>query len=202
MLSNVWPMFSCHDNHTLYDKLKVVNPDASEEDIIKMHVLANTVVLTSQAIPFLHAGVDFARTKQGVENSFDSPDSINQIDWSRKAEYSALFDTYKNLIAYRKMHPAFKLKETGLISSRIRFSDDLPENVLGYTLDADGTGDPVKKFAVYFNGGADAAMVSIPEGRWIVGVKGMEVNSEAIGVTEVSSEYLVPAHTAVILEQY
>ena len=93
---------SCHDNHTLYDKLKLSRPDASEEDLIKMDKLANAVVLTSQGIPFIHAGAEMLRTKQGVENSYVSPDSINELNWYRKAQYPEVVAYYKNLIAFRK----------------------------------------------------------------------------------------------------
>ncbi|UWX54174.1 hypothetical protein NYZ99_14365 [Maribacter litopenaei] len=64
---------SCHDNHTLYDKLKISSPSASREELISMHKLANAIVLTSQGTPFLHSGVEFLRTKQGEHNSYNLP---------------------------------------------------------------------------------------------------------------------------------
>ncbi|HWR93685.1 MAG TPA: type I pullulanase, partial [Flavobacterium sp.] len=97
---------SCHDNNTLYDKLKIANPKATEADLVKMHRFANTIVLTSQSIPFLHCGVEMKRTKMGVENSYKSPDSINKIDWNWKNENLDLVNYYKNLISLRKNHPA------------------------------------------------------------------------------------------------
>ena len=82
---------SCHDNHTLWDRLTLSQPNATEAERIAMHKLAGAIVLTSQGIPFLHAGVEMLRTKNGVENSFESPDAINRIDWSRKARYKEVF---------------------------------------------------------------------------------------------------------------
>ncbi len=73
---------SCHDNHTLYDKLKISVPKAKPEEIKAMHKLANAVVLTSQAVPFLHAGAEMLRTKGGQHNSYNLPDSVNQINWA------------------------------------------------------------------------------------------------------------------------
>ena len=72
-----------------------------------MHKLSNTIVLTSQGIPLLHAGVDFLRTKGGNANSFKSPDSVNQLDWSRKAKYIDVHHYYRDLIALRKATPLF-----------------------------------------------------------------------------------------------
>ena len=70
---------SCHDNHTLFDRLKISNPDASEAELIQMHKLAETIVLTSQGVPFLHAGMEMLRTKNGEENSYQSPDEIIRV---------------------------------------------------------------------------------------------------------------------------
>lgn len=82
----------CHDNHTLWDKLSLSNPQEDEATRIRMHLLATAIVLTSQGIPFLHAGQEFLRTKQGVGNSYQSPDEINQMDWIRCARYQAVAD--------------------------------------------------------------------------------------------------------------
>ena len=69
---------SCHDNHTLADKLLISGAGTFDQATLqKMDRLANGIVLTSQGIPFLHAGEEMMRTKQGVENSFNRPDSIN-----------------------------------------------------------------------------------------------------------------------------
>ena len=86
---------SCHDNHTLYDKLKISLPDAEEEELIKMDKLANAIVLTSQGVPFLHAGSELLRTKHGEHNSYNLPDSINQIDWSWRQKNKAVFSYIK-----------------------------------------------------------------------------------------------------------
>src|SRR6202012_5480939 len=80
---------SCHDDNTLFDRLKISNPKASEAELIKMDKLANAIVLTSQGVSFLHSGAELLRTKQGIANSYNAPDSINQIDWSRKTKYKA-----------------------------------------------------------------------------------------------------------------
>ena len=60
------------------------------------------------------SGEELLRTKLGVHNSFESPDSINHLNWSNKTKYPQVFDYYKNLIALRKHHPAFRLGNADL----------------------------------------------------------------------------------------
>ena len=189
---------SCHDNHTLYDKLKIVNPDSPEGDILKMHVLANTIVLTSQGIPFLHAGVDFVRTKQGVENSFDSPDSINQIDWSRKHAYLQIFEFYKQLIALRKAHPLFRLNDQEEIARRIQFMDTDYDNVIAYELDATGTGDSWNAMIAIFNGSDESVDIPVPEGSWIVVAEGTNVDETGIR-THSTGPITLRSYSAILL---
>ncbi|MEE0881683.1 MAG: type I pullulanase, partial [Turicibacter sp.] len=77
---------SAHDNNTLYDKLIATLPDANEETIKLMQKQANAIVLTAQGVPFLHAGVEMMRTKDGDHNSYNASDEVNQIDWNWKNE--------------------------------------------------------------------------------------------------------------------
>lgn len=157
---------SCHDNHTLYDKLKISTHDDSEAELIAKHKLANTIVMTSQGVPFLHAGVDFLRTKQGVENSYNWPDSINQIDWSRKAKYRDLFEYYQDLIRLRKNHPAFRMTSNEEIKENLRFLDiDIP-NVVGFELKNFANGDSWKNIIVIYNASDEKQVVNIPFGKW------------------------------------
>ncbi|TXD50997.1 MULTISPECIES: hypothetical protein [unclassified Polaribacter] len=93
---------SCHDNHTLFDKLKISKPKAYEKEIKAMHQLASAIVLTSQGTPFLHADSEMMRTKNGEHNSYKSLDSINQINWNLKAKNADVATYFQNLIKLRK----------------------------------------------------------------------------------------------------
>src|SRR5690606_19467422 len=99
---------SSHDNLTLWDKLTLSRPRVGQEKLQAMHKLSAAIVLLSQGIPFLHAGVEFLRTKQGDRNSYKSPDKINQLHWCRKERYLHIFHYFQGLIALRKAHPAFR----------------------------------------------------------------------------------------------
>lgn len=172
---------SCHDNHTLWDRLTLSRPDATEAEKIQMHKLAGTIVLTSQGVSFLHAGVDFMRTKNGVENSFDSPDAINQIDWSRKHTYREVFDYFRELIAIRKAHPAFRMTSTADIQKNLEFIDTRDKNLVAYTLNGAAVGDSWKRIVVAYNGKDKAQDVKVPDGNWKIVVDGGNINTEGLG---------------------
>ncbi len=100
----------CHDNQTFFDKASNITEDI--ETILKQQTLATSMVILAQGVPFLHSGQEFFRTKQMDENSFESSDEINLIDWERRAEYHGYVDYLKKLIQIRKKYDCFKLKST------------------------------------------------------------------------------------------
>ncbi|HPP05005.1 MAG TPA: type I pullulanase [Spirochaetota bacterium] len=128
-----------HDNNTLFDKLyftETENLHATKEDfemidrdllerIKKLHKLAAFLILTSQGIPVLHLGMDFLRTKFGVENSYNSGDIVNKIDWNRKKEFYDVFIYYKNLIEIRNNHPLFKIENEHILRNSIEFKREI-----------------------------------------------------------------------------
>lgn len=191
---------SCHDNHTLFDKLKISMPDATMAELIKMHKLAETIVLTSQGVPFVHAGMEMLRTKGGVENSFESPDEVNQIDWNRKTQYKPLFEYYRGLIELRKNHPAFRMPTTAMIQQHLEFTDTKDENLILYRLKDHANGDTWKEIMVILNGSGLNKTISIPQGDWQLVGDGNKVDEAGIRSVD-SSVLTIPASTAFILYQ-
>jgi pullulanase len=159
----------CHDNHVLWDKLGISAKDATEEERINMHKLALSIVLTSQGISFLHAGTEFLRSKNNVENSYNSPDSINVIDWSLKTKNKAVFDYVKALIAIRRGHPAFRLATQQQVAALIKFDENNVPGVISYTINGAKAGDSWKRVKLLFNGTGAKQTVSI-KGQWKVAV--------------------------------
>ena len=147
---------SCHDNYTLYDKLALSCPEASEEELGRMILMAGALVLTSQGIPFLHAGVEMARTKLGDHNSYKSPDRINYIDWERKKTYIQIFRYYQSLINLRKTHPAFRMTSADQIRKHLIFSSDYQPGVASYILVNHANEDNWKTILIIFNGNRQA----------------------------------------------
>ena len=183
---------SCHDDNTLFDRLKISNPEATEAQLIKMDKLANTAVLTAQGVAFLHSGVEFLRTKKGVANSFRSPDSINQIDWHRKAEYQQVYNYYKGLVSLRKSHPAFRMPTAEMIQKHLNFQKTNDDNVIAYTLNGNANGDKWKTIMVILNGAASAKPITLPAGRWTIVANGDKVSQRGVGV--MSKKLIVPAN--------
>ncbi|MCA1032398.1 type I pullulanase [Bacillus timonensis] len=121
-----------HDNHTFWDKMAVCNGHENEEVRMKRQRLATTLVLLSQGIPFLHAGQEFFRTKNGIENSYNSPNHINWLDWARKSKYSEEVNYVKGLIALRKYHGAFRFSSASLVRKHLQFLTTSEEGVVSY----------------------------------------------------------------------
>lgn len=154
---------SCHDNFTLYDKLVMSSTVASDEEINRMVMMAGALVITSQGIPFLHAGVEMARTKLGDHNSYKSPDIINQIDWTRKQTFSEVYKYYRNLIQLRKNHPAFRMRSSHQIREHLIFSDDYLPGVTTYVLVNHANDDEWRTILIVFNGNAQSIKFPIKE---------------------------------------
>ncbi len=171
---------SCHDDNTLFDRLKISNPNASEADLIKMDKLANAIVLTSQGVSFLHSGAELLRTKQGVANSFNKPDSINQIDWSRKTKYKAVFEYYKGLISLRKSHPAFRMPSAKMINEHLKFVNTGVPGLICYQISNHANGDKWKNILVILNGNTANQTIKLLAGNWTVAADENTINEAGI----------------------
>jgi pullulanase/glycogen debranching enzyme len=158
----------CHDNHTLWDKIVLSSEGESDKHREDMHRLASAMVLTSQGIPFLHAGQEFMRTKDGVENSYKSSVEINRMDWERCADHTGDVAYMKRLIALRKAHPAFRLRTAEEIRAKLMF-EKAPAGAVAYTLRSHAGGDPAEHLYVLYNSDPDVASLSLPAlGEWTV----------------------------------
>ena len=168
----------CHDNHVLWDKLHLSTPGSTEQERRDMHKLALSIVLTSQGISFLHAGTEFLRTKRGVENSFESPDSINAIDWDLKTENRDVFEYVQGLISMRKSHPAFRIKTSEQIRNNLKF---LPTGagIIAYTINGTAVNDPWKKICVLFNGTNKEQSVEIEKSYWRTAIKNNKISGDS-----------------------
>ncbi len=155
----------CHDNHVLWDKLAISAKTASETERKAMHQLALSIVLTSQGISFLHAGTEFLRTKKGVENSFESPDSINEVDWSLKSKNKDVFEYVKALIRLRKEHPAFRMTTAKDIAGNLHFTHNT-DQLIAYTIHGELVKDSWKKLFVVYNANTEAKPIELPAGEW------------------------------------
>lgn len=160
---------SCHDNHTLYDKLKVSRSDTDEASIIAMHKLANAVVLTSQGTAFLHAGVEMLRTKNEEHNSYNLQDVINQIDWNWKVEHKNVFEYHQNLIALRKQHPGFRMATAAEVRINLVFKT-IEKGLISFQISNNANGDSWKNIYVIYNAREKAVEYKL-SGQWQIAVQ-------------------------------
>ena len=103
--SGVINYMSCHDNLTLWDKLEISCPDATEEEKLAMQRLGAAAVLMSRGTPLFLAGEEMLRSKDGDENSYKSSDEVNNIRWddlTSDGEAMQMAEYYRSLIALRK----------------------------------------------------------------------------------------------------
>ena len=173
---------SCHDDMCLVDRLRASVPGITQDELIRLDLLAQTAVFTSQGVPFMLCGEELLRDKKGVHNSYNSPDDINHIDWTNKMHYPMVFDYYQQLIALRKSHPAFRLGNADLVKKHLEFLD-APKQVVAYRLKNYAGRDRWRNIIVVLNASKKAETVSIPKGKYTVvcangvinlGTKGLE----------------------------
>ena len=157
---------SCHDDMCLVDRLKASIPRVKEDELIRLDLLAQTAVFTSQGVPFMLSGEELLRNKKGVHNSFESPDSINQLDWQNKLRYPQVFEYYKNLIALRKQYPHFRLGSADEVRDKLCFLD-APRGVVAYSITG-AVGCVVNNVIVVLNPTRRQQTVSVPEGHYTV----------------------------------
>ncbi len=188
---------SCHDNHTVYDKLKISRADATEEEIVAMQKLTNAIVMTSQGIAFMHAGAEMLRTKNGEHNSYNLPDSINQIDWNRKSKHKDVVEYYKNLITLRKTHPAFRMTNANNVRSNLKFEES-EKGVISYQISNNANGDIWKNIQVVYNGNP-GAIIYTPKDVWQLAVLGDNFDLE--GTKTVKTQITIPPISMMILFQ-
>ena len=142
---------SCHDGLCLVDRIKASMPGITPEQLVRLDKLAQTVVFTSQGIPFIYAGEEVMRDKKGVDNSYKSPDAVNAIDWRRKTTNEDVFTYYKRLIDLRKSHPAFRMGDAEMVRRHLEFLPVEGNNLIAFLLKEHANGDRWEDIIVAFN---------------------------------------------------
>jgi len=215
---------SCHDDMCLVDRLKATVPgikDASRTEseriaeLIRLDLLAQTAVFTSQGVPFFLAGEEMLRDKKGVHNSYCSPDSINEFNWENLKKYPQVFEYYRNLIQLRKNHPAFRLAKAEAVREHLEFLPTTPvaeQKKDGAQVEKNGCLlafrlknlegiDSWKNIIVIFNANKEARTIAIPQGEYHVACCNGVINEDGIGMPLVGNETIIDGQSALILYQ-
>ena len=188
---------SCHDDMCLTDRLRSSIPGINEDELIRLDLLAQTAVLTSQGVPFILCGEEMLRDKKGVHNSYKSPDSINRLDWNNLKKYPEVFSYYSGLIALRKAHPAFRMGDADMVRRHLEFLD-APKGVVAFRLKDNAGGDSWKDITVILNSNKKVEEISVPEGEYTAVVKDGKVDSRGLATFSGTRIHVAP-QTAMIL---
>lgn len=200
---------SCHDDMCLVDRLKASVPGLKDmtrsqadrqAELVRLDLLAQTAVFTSQGVPFMLAGEEMLRDKKGVHNSFASPDSINEFNWDNLKQYPQVFEYYSNLIKLRRNHPAFRLGMAEAVREHLEFiaTDDC---LVAFRLKNLEGIDSWKDIIVVLNANKEAKTIAIPEGEYTVACCNGVINEQGIGLSFNGTEAKVDAQSALILYQ-
>ena len=170
---------SCHDDMCVVDRLKASIPGITTDELIRLDLLGQTMVFTSQGVPFIYAGEEVLRDKKGVHNSYKSPDSINAIDWTNKDRYPQVFDYYRGLMELRRNHPAFRMADASMVRQHLEF---IPTSdcTICFRLKDNANGDSWQDIIVILNASKKAQKVAIPEGCWTSVCEGGIINLAGI----------------------
>ena len=190
---------SCHDDMCLVDRLKASVKGITTDELIRLDLMAQTVVMTSQGVPFLLSGEEMLRDKKGVHNSFESPDSINHLDWDNLERYPQVMDYYKGLIAMRKAHPAFHMGSADMVRHNLDF---LPTQNCLVAYHINGRNVPGETWGdiyVAFNAHKRARTIEVPAGEYTVVTRNIKCDPAGITTVRSDGKVTIPAQSALIL---
>ena len=193
---------TCHDNYCLRDRIDISATGETEQTKIRMSKLAQTAVLVSQGMSFIYGGEELYRTKRGVDNSYQSPDSINIIPWENKIQYNDLYAYYREMIAIRRAHKGFRLGSKEAVKEHVEFLDTDNEHLIIYAIkDLEGI-DSAKTLIVLLNGGSQPAEAEVPEADYTVLAHDGQANNKA-GLGRIQTGHIVvEPYSATILAEY
>lgn len=188
---------SCHDDMCLTDRLRSSIPYIGDDELIRLDLLAQTAVLTSQGVPFILSGEEMLRDKKGVHNSYRSPDSINRLDWNNLKRYPQVFDYYAGLISLRKQHPAFRMGSADEVRKNLYFLE-APEGVVAYQLKNNAGGDSWKNIIVVLNSQKTPQTVDVSENTYTMVVANGKVDTNGIGLLSGKTLTVAPQSALIV----
>ena len=191
---------TCHDNYCLRDRIEVAAAEETEATKLRMNKLAQTTVMVSQGMTFFYGGEELFRTKQGIENSYQSPDSINTIPWENKQLYSDLYQYYCEIIKIRRQHKGFRLGTAELVKNHVEFPETNNEGLIIYRIkDLQGI-DTAASLVVLLNGTAEAIEAEIPQANYTVLAQDAQANANGMGTIEAGKVQVAPYSATILAE--
>ena len=198
---------SCHDDMCLVDRLKASVPslqtkngklsNSQMDELIRLDLLAQTAVFTSQGVPFMLSGEELLRDKKGVHNSYESPDSINHLEWSNLKRYPQVLEYYQRLIALRAHHPAFRLGNADLVRKHLEFLD-APKQVVAFRLKNYAGRDDWRNIIVVLNASRQPQTIAVPQSTYTEVCCDGVINEAGLGTIS-GDKVVVSSQSALII---
>jgi pullulanase len=192
---------SCHDNNTLYDKIRLAGESYGYDEarLRQQAVQAQSFVLLGQGVSFLHAGSEMLRSKPFGDgkydhNSYMSSYEVNSLKWDEKIDNLDIFTTYQAMIALKRDNAAFQYATRQEIDDNVSVefgSDfDMADTLIKMTVESED-----KTYVVVFLGSAPRTKVNLD---------GMEVLIDTTATLEpgtvIEGEYTMSANTTLVLD--
>lgn len=191
---------TCHDNYCLRDRIEAAAAVETEATKLRMNKLAQTTVMVSQGMTFFYGGEELFRTKQGIENSYQSPDSINTIPWENKKLYSDLYQYYCEIIKIRRQHKGFRLGTAELVKNHVELPETNNEGLIIYRIkDLQGI-DTAASLIVLLNGTAETIDAEIPQATYTVLAQDAQANANGMGTIEAGKVQVAPYSATILAE--
>jgi pullulanase len=188
-----------HDNNTLEDKIRLSVPQITDAEVARIHRLAGSIPILAQGVPFIHAGQEFQRTKDGDSNSYKSSDKINALNWELVTKNSITRNYYKGLIEIRKSHPVFRLSTTAQVKSSLKFLPT-PNSVIAYELNGEKVKDKWQQIVVIHNADQTGFKMKLPKkGNWKVVVEGDKAGIKTLRTLKSSATVDVAGQSTTVL---
>ncbi len=188
---------SCHDDMCLVDRLKASIPGITTDELIRLDLLAQTAVFTSQGVPFMLSGEEMLRDKKGVHNSYNSPDDINHLDWNNLTKYPQVMAYYKGLIALRKHHPAFHMGNAQEIVNKLEFIESTDLTV-AFKLKNHAGGDSWNTIYVVLNANTEPRVLAVDDGHYTIVCCDGVIDENGLETID-GSQVIIPAQSALIM---
>jgi pullulanase len=187
----------CHDNSTLYDKL-ISSTSLTSTNRTKVFQLASSIPILAQGMPFIQAGQEFLRSKNGNDNSYNAGDKVNSLKWNQRTKNIETVKYFAGLFALRAAHPAFRMNTAAQVRANLKFLS-APKGVISYWLNGTAVGDSANVIIVAHNANKVATTMKLPtSAKWTVYVKGSKAGTTPLG-TVMGSKVSVPAYSTLVL---
>ncbi len=190
-----------HDNLTLFDKLTSSVKSANPVKIEALDRFSASIAMLAQGVPFMQAGQEFLRSKNGDPNSYKSSDAVNSLKWNLRVTNKTTMNYYKGLIALRKAHPVFRISSAALIRKDLVFLKE-PNNIIAYSLNGNGLKDSWHTVVVVHNPNATSTAIALPaKGDWNVVVQGASAGTKVLSTLKSAQSATIQGQSTLVLEK-